>query len=116
VPKSAVDLDALLASLTIFAADQVDARAEPERGEIRVGYPQSLYAAGVGGTVIAEFVVDEQGRVEGETFGIVASSNPLFSDAVKEAVLTAVFTPARRKGAAVRQLVQQPFRFVPRRG
>jgi TonB family protein len=116
VPKSAVDLDALVASLTIFAADQVDARAEPAGGEVRVGYPQSLYAAGVGGTVIAEFVVDEQGRVEGETFGIVASSNPLFSDAVKEAVLTAVFTPARRKGAAVRQLVQQPFRFVPRRG
>lgn len=116
VPRPAVDLDALLASLTIFSADQVDARAEPAQGEIRVGYPQSLYAEGVGGTVIAEFVVDESGHVEGDTFGIVASSNPLFSEAVKEAVLAAAFTPARRKGSAVRQLVQQPFRFVPRRG
>ena len=116
VPKPAVDLDALVASLTIFTADQVDARAEPAQGEIRVGYPQSLYAEGVGGTVTAEFVVDERGHVEGDTFGIVASSNPLLSEAVREAVLAAVFTPARRKGAAVRQLVQQPFRFVPRRG
>lgn len=116
VPRPGVDLDALLASLTIFAADQVDAPAEPAQGEVRVSYPQSLYAAGVGGTVIAEFVVDERGHVEGDTFGIVTSSNPLFSEAVKEAVLGAVFTPARRKGAAVRQLLQQPFRFVPRRG
>jgi TonB family protein len=116
IPRPAVDLDALLASLTIFSADQVDAPAEPAQGEIRVGYPQSLYAEGVGGTVIAEFVVDERGHVEGDTFGIVASSNPLLSEAVREAVMTAVFTPARRRGAPVRQLLQQPFRFVPRRG
>ena len=116
VPRPSVDLDAQLASLTIFAADQVDAPAEPEKGEIRVGYPQSLYAAGVGGTVTAEFVVDESGHVEGDTFGIVASTNPLLSEAVREAVLASVFRPARRKGNAVRQLVQQPFRFVPRRG
>lgn len=114
--KSDVDIEALLASLTIFTADQVDAPAEPAPGELQVGYPQSLFAARVDGSVTAEFVVDEQGRVERETFGIVASSNPLFSEAVRDAVLRAVFTPAKRKGASVRQLVQQPFRFVARRG
>ena len=114
--KSSVDLDSLIQALAIFTADQVDAPAEPVQRDLPVGYPQSLYAAGVGGNVIAEFVVDEKGQVERETFGIVASSNPLFSEAVRDAVLHTVFTPARRKGAAVRQLVQQPFRFVARRG
>jgi TonB family protein len=114
--KPAVDLDGLVASLTVFTADQVDAPAELAQGDLRVGYPQSLFAARVEGSVTAEFVVDEKGHVEGETFGIVASSNPLLSEAVRGAVLSAVFTPARRKGAAVRQLVQQPFRFVARRG
>ena len=114
--KSAVDLDSLIGALAVFTADQVDAPAEPVQRELPVGYPQSLYAAGVDGSVIAEFVVDENGQVERETFGIVASSNPLFSEAVRDAVLHTAFTPARRKGAAVRQLVQQPFRFVARRG
>jgi TonB family protein len=116
LPKSSVDLDGLLASLAIFTADQVDAPAELAQGDLRVSYPQSLFAAGVDGTVTAEFVVDEKGHVEGETFGVIASSNPLLSEAVRAAVLGAVFTPARRKGTAVRQLVQQPFRFVARRG
>ena len=114
--RSSVDLDSLIQALAIFTADQVDAPAEPVQRDLPVGYPQSLYAAGVGGSVIAEFVVDEKGEVEQETFGIVASSNPLFSEAVRQAVLHTMFTPARRKGAAVRQLVQQPFRFVARRG
>ena len=114
--KSTVDIEGLLASLTIFTADQVDAPAEPAEGDLQVGYPQSLFAARVDGSVTAEFVVDEQGHVERETFGIVASSNPLFSEAVRDAVLSAVFTPARRRGASVRQLMQQPFRFVARRG
>lgn len=114
--RSSVDLDSLIQALAIFTADQVDAPAEPVQPNLPVGYPQSLYAAGVDGSVIAEFVVDEKGQVEQETFGIVASSNALFSEAVRDAVLHTQFTPARRKGAAVRQLVQQPFRFVARRG
>jgi TonB family protein len=114
--RPAVDLGALIASVTIFTADQVDAPAAPAEGDIRVGYPQSLFAAGEDGSVTAEFVVDEQGHVEGDSFGIVASSNPLFSEAVRDAVLGAIFTPAKRKGSPVRQLVQQPFRFVARRG
>ena len=114
--KPVVDLNGLLASHTVFTADEVDAPAELAQSTFSVGYPQSLYAAGVGGTVTAEFVVDEKGQVERETFGIVASSNPLLSEAVRNAVFGAIFTPARRKGTLVRQLVQQPFTFVARRG
>jgi TonB family protein len=114
--KPVLSLDRLLASRTVFTADEVDTPAGLAQGELSVGYPPSLFAAGVNGSVTAEFVVDERGQVDRETFGIVASSNPLFSEAVKDAVLGAVFTPARRQGAVVRQLVQQPFTFVARRG
>jgi hypothetical protein len=46
-------------------------------------------------------------------FGIVSSSHPLFSDAVREAVQDAQFRPALRKGQRVRELVRQPFVFHP---
>lgn len=94
-------------------ADQVDRAAVPDRGRFpAVSYPPALFAAGVGGVVVAEFVVDVHGRVERGTFGVVSSTNPLFSEAVNNALQEAVFTPAVRGGLAVRQLVQQSFSFV----
>jgi TonB family protein len=77
-----------------------------------VVYPQALRAAGRGGVVVAEFVVGEGGGVEMENFGVVSSPDPLFTEAVREALRTAVYHPAIRKGEAVRQLVRQPFEFV----
>jgi TonB family protein len=106
------DLEKLVASLSVFTADQVDkaVQLDPQH-EIAVNYPPSLFAARIGGTVVAEFIVDATGRVEDGSLGIVASSNPLFSDAVRQALQGATFTPAFRHGAAVRQVVQQPFEF-----
>jgi hypothetical protein len=63
--------------------------------------------------VIAEFVVDQAGRVETETFGVVSSSDRLFSEAVRRALPDVRYTPAIVNGRAVRQLVQQPFMFTP---
>jgi TonB family protein len=116
VSRPGIDLDELVSSMAIYTADQVDTAAQPADVQLRVSYPQALFAAGVSGSVTAEFVVDETGQVEPESFGIVASSNPVFSEAVRAAVVGTVFKPARRKGSAVRQLVQQPFRFISRRG
>ena len=99
----------------MFTADQVDKRAELVGSSPPVSYPAPLFAEGVGGSVVAEFVVDTAGRVEEGTFGIVSSTNPLFSEAVREAVEGATYTPAQRHRLRVRQLVQQPFSFVPRR-
>ena len=66
-----------------------------------------------GGVVVAEFVVDTTGRVEPETFSVVSSPHLLFSHAVYEAIAPARFTPARRGGRSVRQVVQMRFRFTP---
>jgi TonB family protein len=107
------DLDKMVASLSIFTADQVDRRAQLDSGhQINVTYPAPLYAARVNGTVTAEFVVDTTGRVEDGSFGIVSSTNPLFSEAVRQAVQGATYTPAIRHGMRVRQVVQQPFDFT----
>jgi TonB family protein len=66
----------------------------------------------VRGTVLAEFVVDAEGKVEGDTFGVISSTHPLFTAAVRSTIGKAVFTPALRGGKPVRQLVHQPFEFT----
>ncbi|MGH7720447.1 MAG: TonB family protein [Gemmatimonadaceae bacterium] len=73
-----------------------------------------LHAAGATGGVVAEFVVDTAGRVELETFNVVSSTHPRFTEAVRRALPAARFTPALLAGRRVRQLVQLPFRFEAR--
>ncbi len=106
-------LDSLVASLAVFTADAVDRTAVLDSGvPLVIPYPPSLYASHVRGTVIAEFVVDTVGRVEPGTFAIVASSHPLFTEAVRQGVKVANFKPAIRAGKPVRQVVHQPFEFT----
>jgi outer membrane biosynthesis protein TonB len=52
--------------------------------------------------------------MEEGTFGIVSSTDPLLSDAVRKAIESASFQPAKLKGSTVRQVVQQPFSFSGR--
>jgi TonB family protein len=113
------ELEALIASLSVFAADQVDVPAVLDSATMPpVAYPPSLRASGMGGVVVAEFVVDTLGSVEPETFGAISATDPLFVAAVRAAVVGASFRPAQRKGMRVRQLVRLPFEFVapPREG
>jgi TonB family protein len=103
----------LVASLKVYTADQVDRPARPDSSDLAVPlYPDSLYNAGVHGTVIAEFVVDTVGRVETETFGVVTSSHRLFAESVRRALDDATFIPAMHEGRLVRQVVQLPFNFL----
>lgn len=74
-------------------------------------YPESLRSSGEEGEVLAEFVVNENGRVELSTFKILKSSNPQFSAAVKQALSAMRFRPAKIGGRSVAQVVQQPFQF-----
>lgn len=113
-PRTSAFLEQLVASLSVFTADKVDEAARLKSSELlTVAYPPSLLASRTGGTVIAEFVVGPGGRVEANTFGVVTSPHPLFTEAVRQAIVQAVFVPAVRNGVPVRQLVQQPFEFSP---
>ena len=110
--SSAPEIEALVASLSVFTADQVDQPVAPDpTTPFTIPYPPSLYAAHIRGEVLAEFVVDTQGQVEKDTFGVVSATHPLFADAVRTAVLAATFKPAVKQGKTVRQLVHQPFEF-----
>lgn len=108
------ELEELLATLAVFPADKVESRATLDSVQgWAVPYPPSLQASGTSGRVVAEFVVDTLGRVELSHFGIVSSTHPLFSGAVRESAGSARFSPATRGGRRVRQLVRQPFDFHP---
>jgi TonB family protein len=111
-PIPSVDLEALVAQLSVFNADQVDRRAHLDTTQLlKLSFPPPLFAAGIHGLVIAEFVVDTAGKVEDGTVGIVSSTAPLFTDAVRVALESASYVPALKNGHPVRQLVQQPFEF-----
>lgn len=107
------ELERLVASSSVFTPDQVDRQAVLDgRQPLELGFPPPLYATGTRGLVIAEFVIDTLGQVEPETIGIVSSTHPLFTDAVRSALTRATYIPALKEGHTVRQIVQQPFDFV----
>ena len=91
-----------------FQVDQ-QVRQLPGVGSLR--YPPEMRFANREGEVLAQFVVDEQGVADMSTFKTLKSTDPAFADAVRAAVPTMGFKPARVKGRAVKQLVQQPFTF-----
>lgn len=111
-PSPSVNLADLVTSLSVYDAKQVDQQARLDTTRLlSLGFPPALFAARISGLVIAEFVVDTTGRVEHGTLGIISSTAPLFTDAVRVALESASYVPAVKDGHPVRQLVQQPFQF-----
>lgn len=70
-------------------------------------FPPALRDAGISGRVVMQFVVDTTGRVEPRSVRILTSSRYGFEQAARDAIGRARFEPARVRGHAVRQLVQQ---------
>ncbi|MEO8334492.1 MAG: TonB family protein, partial [bacterium] len=107
-PDSAVAVD-----LTdVLTRDQVDLAARLDTGSVGPRFPDSLYKARTPGRVVVEFVVDTAGMVEPSTIDVLASSHPLFTESVREALLAAHFQSAWSKGRRVRQFIQLPFSFM----
>jgi hypothetical protein len=61
--------------------------------------------------VRATYVVDTTGRADTTTIRLLESDDPRFSESVRTALGGMRFRPARRGPVAVRQLVEQRFRF-----
>jgi protein TonB len=95
-----------------FRADQVEKQVGVSPGNTPPRYPDVLRSSGVEGQVIAEFVVDEQGRAEEGSLRFVRSDNRLFEEPVRVALFRMRFIPAEVGGVKVRQLVQMPFVFT----
>ncbi len=97
---------------TGFFEFQVDTPATM-RESVSPRYPSAMKASGVSGEVLAQYVVDENGRVEMPTFKVLKSTGPEFTAAVKEVLPSWRLNPAVIHGRKVRQLVQQAFQFSP---
>jgi protein TonB len=95
-----------------FRADQVEKQVTVVAGSAPPRYPEVLRNSGVEGRVIAEFIVDERGRVEDGSVRFASSDNSLFDDAVRVALRRMRFIPAEVGGRKVKQLVQMPFVFT----
>jgi protein TonB len=76
-----------------------------------VEYPESMRSSGEEGQVLAQFVVNENGRVDTGTFKVLESSAPAFTAAVKSALPRMRFRPAQIGKTNVAQVVQQAFVF-----
>ena len=94
-----------------FNSFEVDVEVVAIAGSIRPRYPDMLRTTGVEGEVIAQFVVNEQGGIDRNTFRVLSSTHPLFTDAVTRALPQMQFKPATIRGKPVSQLVQQRFVF-----
>lgn len=76
-----------------------------------VDYPESMRSSGAEGQVMAQFVVDENGRVETSSFKVLESTNSAFTSAVRSALSKMRFRPAQIGKTNVSQVVQQAFVF-----
>ncbi len=110
-PQRIVDVDALTNQHAVYTADEVDTPAHLSHGNLEVVYPPDLVATRTNGTVVVEFVVSESGEIERGSVGIVTATNALFAEAAVKSLAGAHYVPAIKAGAAVRQLVLQPFSF-----
>jgi beta-lactamase regulating signal transducer with metallopeptidase domain len=99
-------------SLGAYYDFQVDKPVSAAPGNVAPNYPGVLRQSNVEGSVLAQFVVDTDGRVLMETFKEVKSAHPLFTDAVKKSLPNMAFVPGSLRGTAVRQIVQMPFIFT----
>src|SRR6476469_196425 len=95
---------------------QVEKQVQQIPGTGNLRYPDMLRSANVEGEVLAQFVVDADGRYEPGSFKVLKSSHELFTQAVKNALPNMRFYPAEVGGKKVKQLVQQPFTFSLSKG
>lgn len=114
---------------TRFFEFQVDEPVQYAAGSGHPMYPAAEKAAGTEATVLAQFVVGSDGLVEPGTFRVLSGTmmnaegkklsitkpehdyGP-FELAVRDCLPSLRFTPAKRSGVTVRQIVQQPFVFA----
>lgn len=112
-PTASATVAAMVDAQEVYTEADVDTPARPDASvPFEPLYPDSLYAAGAPGTVLAEFVVMADGQVRWETIDVVTATHPLFGDAVRRALVTARFFPATRQGRRVSQVVQLSVRFT----
>jgi protein TonB len=80
----------------------------------RPHYPDALRAAGLGGHVLVQFVVDTTGRIEPQSVRVLESTHDLFARSVLAVLPRFRFQPAEVNGKRIRMAAQMPFEFTIR--
>ena len=75
-------------------------------------YPDEYRRNNIEGEVIVAFVIDTAGRIEPETFRVIAFSAPLFLSSVRSALRTMRFYPLVVDCSPRRMVGVQPFNFT----
>ena len=96
----------------VYFESQVEIPVAPAPGSSGPIYPAELKANGIEGTVLAMFVVNEQGLPEVASFKVLRADDPRFAESVRTALPNMRFISAKVGGRPVKQLVQQPFSFA----
>jgi TonB family protein len=96
---------------SVYFEFQVDQPVRLLPGAAQPTYPPALRAASTQGDVLAQFVIDTAGYVIPGSLNVLRSSHEEFTNAVRAAVYSMRFSPARHGGRKVIQAVQQPFEF-----
>ena len=96
----------------VYFEFQVESRVKRLPDGVVLHYPDVMRASRTNGEVLAQFVVDTNGRAVPETFKVLRTTHELFAQAVKVALPDMRFVPATIGGKRVRQLVQTPFQFT----
>lgn len=94
-----------------FSEIEVDSAASRDPESAGPEYPPDLMAQGIEGSVLATFVVDTTGHPDLRTYIALESTNPRFSQAVRDALPRMKFKPAKRGSIPVRQQVEIRFTF-----
>jgi hypothetical protein len=112
--SAAAEIQRMVESLQIFTAEQVDqpARADSTRRVVPI-YPHDLYRTATAGEVLVEFVVEADGSADMESYNVVWATHPSFGESVRRAVRESSWIPGVKQGRVVRQVLQQPYKFVP---
>jgi TonB family protein len=94
------------------SAHRVPKREEPREIvpiEKLVRYPQEARRHGIEGKVILQALIDTIGHVL--KVQIVRSSDPVFSEAATQAIMTAQFTPAKVDGKPIKLWITRSINF-----
>lgn len=99
---------------TTYYQHAVGCQVVPNRDNPVPAYPHVPAHERLPYQVLAQFVVDTEGRVDLQSFTVPRSTDERFAAAVRAVLPKWRFTPATRRGMRVRQSVHMPIRFVPR--
>ena len=85
-------------------------RFAPPNGRFVI-YPERMFAAGIAGSVIAQFIVDSTGAPRTRSWQLVQATHHDFEKALTDALPRMQWKPARHAGAPVCELAQLYVRF-----